>query len=84
MAFCLFGLGFLAGYRSRQRRRAGACCAMSGVLLGGLGVGEGRAGLPARNQNELEGRVRSVIRRLQLQPQRVSSYFRHPRIAYAA
>ncbi|MDH1340231.1 transposase [Ectopseudomonas oleovorans] len=43
-----------------------------------------RPGLPARNQDELEGRVRSVMRRLQLRPQRILSYFRHPRIAYAA
>jgi hypothetical protein len=43
-----------------------------------------RTGLPARNQDELEGRVRSVMRRLQLRPQRIRSYFRHPRIAYAA
>ncbi|WP_165675938.1 IS630 family transposase [Metapseudomonas otitidis] len=43
-----------------------------------------RTGLPARNQEELEGRVRSAMRRLQLRPQRVRSYFRHPHIAYAA
>ena len=43
-----------------------------------------RTGLPARNQDELERRVRSVMRRLQLRPQRIRSYFRHPRIAYAA
>ena len=43
-----------------------------------------RTCLPARNQDEMEGRVRSVMRRLQLRSQRVSSYFRHPCIAYAA
>jgi transposase len=43
-----------------------------------------RTGLPARNQQELEGRVRSVMKRLQLRPQRIRAYFRHPRIAYAA
>ena len=31
-----------------------------------------RTGLPARNQKELEGRVRSVMKRLQLRPQRIS------------
>jgi len=40
--------------------------------------------LPARNQDELERGVRSVMRRLQLHPERIRSYFRHPRIAYAA
>ena len=43
-----------------------------------------RTGLPARNQKELEGRVRSVMKRLQLRPQRISAYFRHARIVYAA
>ena len=43
-----------------------------------------RTGLPACNQDELERRVRSVMRRLQLHPERIRSYFRHPRIAYAA
>ncbi len=40
-----------------------------------------RTGLPARNQDELEGRVRPVMRRLQLRPKRIRSYFRYPRIA---
>lgn len=43
-----------------------------------------RTGAAARNQGGLEGRVRSIMKRLQLRPQRVSAYFRHPRIAYAA
>lgn len=32
----------------------------------------------------LEGRVRSVMRHLQLKPERICSNFRHPKIAYAA
>jgi transposase len=43
-----------------------------------------RSGLPACNQGELESRVRSVMKRLQLRPQRVRAYFKHPRITYAA
>lgn len=43
-----------------------------------------RTGRPARNQQELEGRVRSAMKRLQLRPRRISAYFRHPCIAYAA
>lgn len=43
-----------------------------------------RTGLAVRNQEELESRVRSVMKRLQLRPQRIRSYFRHPKIAYAA
>lgn len=43
-----------------------------------------RTGLPARNQDELESRVRSVMKRLQLRPRRIQLHFWHPKIAYAA
>lgn len=43
-----------------------------------------RTGRAARSQDELESRLRSVLKRLQLRPERIRSYFRHPKIAYAA
>lgn len=43
-----------------------------------------RSGRAARSREELESRVRSVLKRLQLRPERIRSYFRHPKIAYAA
>lgn len=43
-----------------------------------------KTGRAARTQAELEERVRSILRRIQRRPGRVSSYFRHPKIAYAA
>lgn len=43
-----------------------------------------RSGPSVRSREALEGRVRSVMRRLQSKPERIRSYFRHPKIAYAA
>jgi transposase len=43
-----------------------------------------RSGLPARSEKELTKKTRSFMRRLQNRPHHVSSYFRHPLIAYAA
>ncbi len=43
-----------------------------------------KTGRAARTQDELEGRVRSILRDIQRQPDRVASYFRHPKISYAA
>lgn len=41
-------------------------------------------GKPAKNRDELESRVRGAMIKLQKRPERVRSYFRHPRIQYAA
>ncbi len=43
-----------------------------------------KTGRAARTQDELEGRIRSILRDIQRQPDRVASYFRHPKISYAA
>ncbi len=43
-----------------------------------------RTGCAVRSREELEKRVRSVLKWLQLRPERIRSYFRHPKIAYAA
>lgn len=43
-----------------------------------------RTGKAARNRTELKRKVRSAMKRLQLRPQRVKSYFKHRHIAYAA
>lgn len=43
-----------------------------------------RSGPSVKSRDALEGRVRSVMRRLQSKPERIRSYFRHPKIAYAA
>ena len=43
-----------------------------------------RSGLPARSENELTRKTRSFMRKLQNRPHHVQSYFRHPKIAYAA
>ena len=43
-----------------------------------------RSGHSVRSQDALEKRIRSVLRRLQSRPERIRSYFRHPKIAYAA
>ena len=39
---------------------------------------------PAKNRDELESRFRGAVIKLQKRPVRVRSYFRHPRIQYAA
>lgn len=39
---------------------------------------------PARNRDELESKVRGSMMKIQNRPPRVKSYFRHPKIAYAA
>jgi transposase len=43
-----------------------------------------RSGLPARSEKELEKKTRSFMCTLQNRPRHVQSYFRHPKIAYAA
>lgn len=43
-----------------------------------------RSGPSVRSREALEGRVRSAMRRLQSKPERIRSYFRHPKVAYAA
>lgn len=43
-----------------------------------------RSASPARNQSQLEGKVRGHMRMLQKRPSRVASYFKHPSIRYAA
>lgn len=43
-----------------------------------------RSGLPARSEKELEKKTRSFMCTLQNRPKHVQSYFRHPKIAYAA
>ena len=42
------------------------------------------SGKATRNKKELKQRVNKAMRLLQKRPQRVSKYFRHPAIAYAA
>ena len=42
------------------------------------------SGLPARNEKELKTKVVSHMRKLQKLPQRITKYFKHPRINYAA
>ena len=42
------------------------------------------SGQPARSQNDLEHKTRSFMRKLLKRPEHVRSYFRHPRIKYAA
>ena len=42
------------------------------------------SGQPARSQNDLEHKTRSFMRKLIKRPEHVRSYFRHPRIKYAA
>jgi transposase len=39
---------------------------------------------PAKNRDELESKVRGAMMKLQNRPQRVASYFTHPKIQYAA
>lgn len=41
-------------------------------------------GKPAKNRDELETRVRGAMMKLQNRPGRVRSYFKHPKIQYAA
>lgn len=41
-------------------------------------------GKPAKNQTELESRVRGAMMKLQKRPNRVKSYFKHRKIQYAA
>ena len=41
-------------------------------------------GAPTRDEKEIRKKVRSCLYSLQKQPQRVKSYFHHPKIAYAA
>lgn len=43
-----------------------------------------KTGRAARTQSELDERVRSILRRIQRRPKRVASYFKHPKISYAA
>ncbi len=43
-----------------------------------------KTGRTSRTQAELNERVRSILRKIQRRPERVASYFRHPKIAYAA
>jgi len=42
------------------------------------------SGLPARNEKELKTKVVSHMRKLQKLPERITKYFKHPRINYAA
>jgi transposase len=42
------------------------------------------ARLPARNEKELKTKVVSHMRKLQKLPERITKYFKHPRIKYAA
>ena len=41
-------------------------------------------GKPAKNRDELESRVRGAMMKLQNRPERVQTYFKHPKIQYAA
>ena len=43
-----------------------------------------RSAAPARTRQQLKHTVVGHMRKLQKQPERVKSYFRHPDIAYAA
>src|SRR5512139_307280 len=42
------------------------------------------SGLPARNEKDLKTKVVSHMRKLQKLPERITKYFKHPRITYAA
>jgi transposase len=42
------------------------------------------SGLPARNEKALKSKVVSHMRKLQKLPQRITKYFKHPKINYAA
>jgi transposase len=42
------------------------------------------SGKPVRNQGDLEKKTRSFMRTLAMRPAHVRSYFKHPRVAYAA
>lgn len=42
------------------------------------------SGIPARNEKGLKGKVVSHMRKLQKLPGRITKYFKHPRIKYAA
>jgi transposase len=42
------------------------------------------SGLPSRNEKELKTKVVSHMRKLQKLPKRITKYFKHPRINYAA
>jgi transposase len=42
------------------------------------------SGIPARNDKELKTKVVSRMRKLQKLPERITKYFKHPRISYAA
>ncbi len=42
------------------------------------------SGLPARNEKELKTKIVSHMRKLQKLPKRISKYFKHPKINYAA
>ncbi len=42
------------------------------------------AGQINKNRTELGSRVRSVMRHFQSQPERIQSYFKHPKTMYAA
>ena len=43
-----------------------------------------RSGLPARSQNDLIKKTRSFMKTVQMRPQHVKNYFKHPKVAYAA
>jgi len=43
-----------------------------------------RSGLPARSQDDLEGKTRSFMKTLQKRPHHVKNYFKHPKVSYAA
>jgi transposase len=43
-----------------------------------------RSGLPARSHNELTRKTRSFMKTLQKRPHHVKSYFKHPKVSYAA
>ena len=43
-----------------------------------------KTGRSARSQDELDQGVRTILGRIQRNPKRVASYFRHPKISYAA
>jgi transposase len=42
------------------------------------------SGKPARNQSDLEKKTRSFMKTLVRRPEHVQSYFKHPKVAYAA
>lgn len=43
-----------------------------------------RSGIPARSQKDLIKKTRSFMKTLQKRPHHVQSYFKHPKVAYAA